>query len=312
MNKKLSEIKIINPREIWKREPDFTDWLAQRSNLDILAKEIGIEMNLVRTEAPAGRFNLDILAEDIGDKNRLIAIENMLNMSNHTHVGQLLTYGSTLDTKVLVLVVTDICDEHEQVFKWLNEITRPEYSFFIVKFELIQIDNSNPAPNFEILVQPNEWARTLKNYNDNKEPTEHKLLQLEFWEAFKKYLNENNLYLRIQHPRPVPYRDIRIGCSDAHILLRINIPDNQLSCSLYIKNNKDLVEYLKQQQVSITKELGQSFIWVDCNVHSRAEISKQNIGDFNPFDVANFQWLFDKSTLFEKVFIKYIDAFNAE
>ena len=56
----LGRIKKVDLREIWKREPqDFSQWLAD--NLSYLSEELGMEIEIIRTEAPIGRYSTDIL-----------------------------------------------------------------------------------------------------------------------------------------------------------------------------------------------------------------------------------------------------------
>lgn len=63
-------------REVFGHEAtDFTKWLAQQENLDLLSEEIGIDIKLIQTEANVGKFNVDILAEE-ESSGRKIIIEN--------------------------------------------------------------------------------------------------------------------------------------------------------------------------------------------------------------------------------------------
>lgn len=61
MERKLSRIKEIkNLREIWANEAtDFTNWLAQEENLNLLSETIGVDLDLVKTEADVGRYSVD-------------------------------------------------------------------------------------------------------------------------------------------------------------------------------------------------------------------------------------------------------------
>ena len=60
---KLTKVKDL--RKIWNNEArDFTPWLAQEENLEILSNEIGLDIELIETEAKIGSFNTDILAKD--------------------------------------------------------------------------------------------------------------------------------------------------------------------------------------------------------------------------------------------------------
>ena len=51
MKKSLSKLEKINLRDIWPHEAlDFTKWLAEEENLDLLSNEIGISLKLIGTE----------------------------------------------------------------------------------------------------------------------------------------------------------------------------------------------------------------------------------------------------------------------
>ncbi len=56
--KKLARLEKIDLREIWKHEAlDFTQWLAQKENIDLLCDELGINIENIKTEAAAGRYS---------------------------------------------------------------------------------------------------------------------------------------------------------------------------------------------------------------------------------------------------------------
>lgn len=80
----------MDPRGVWFSEPgDFTPWLA--GSLDVLFEQLGIDVDEiadVQTEVPVGPFKLDVLV--VTTTGRRIAIENQLETSDHTHLGQLL------------------------------------------------------------------------------------------------------------------------------------------------------------------------------------------------------------------------------
>ena len=106
-----------------------------------------------------GDFSVDLYGKDIGTENGVI-IENQLAPTDHTHMGQLLTYGAGLDAKVIIWISPSFRDEHRQAIEWLNLHTEG-LSFFGVELELLQIDDSLPAPHFKVVVQPNEWQEQL-------------------------------------------------------------------------------------------------------------------------------------------------------
>jgi len=72
----LGRLESVDLREYFRNEAsDFTPWLAEPHNIDLLADEIGIGIQNVQTEASVGRFNVDILAEE-ENTGRKIIIEN--------------------------------------------------------------------------------------------------------------------------------------------------------------------------------------------------------------------------------------------
>jgi hypothetical protein len=53
-------------------------------------------------------------------------------------------------------------EEHVAVLERLNDNTVQGVGFFGVELELLRIDDSRPAPNFRVLVQPNEWVKSVR------------------------------------------------------------------------------------------------------------------------------------------------------
>ena len=102
MKKNLAKLKKVNLRDVWGREAsDFTNWLAQQENLDLLSEEIGVDIKPLKTEANVGPFKVDILAEE-ESSGRKIIIENQLEDTNHDHLGKIITYASGYDAEIII------------------------------------------------------------------------------------------------------------------------------------------------------------------------------------------------------------------
>ena len=79
---KLGKLNRVALREYWKHEAlDFTRWLSEPDNIELLSDEIGIGIQVTQTEASVGRFNVDILAEE-ENTGRTIIIENQLEATD--------------------------------------------------------------------------------------------------------------------------------------------------------------------------------------------------------------------------------------
>lgn len=97
---KLTKVKDL--RKIWNNEArDFTPWLAQEENLEILSNEIGLDIELIETEAKIGSFNTDILAKDTYSDD-IIIIENQLEQTDHDHLGKIITYASGHNANTII------------------------------------------------------------------------------------------------------------------------------------------------------------------------------------------------------------------
>ncbi len=102
----LGKLEKIDLRDIWKHEAnDFTKWLSEPENISLLSDEIGIDIQIISTEASVGNFSADILAEDPNTGEKII-IENQLEITNHDHLGKLITYASGVEANYIIGICT--------------------------------------------------------------------------------------------------------------------------------------------------------------------------------------------------------------
>jgi len=307
---RLGKLHQVNLRDYWKHEAlDFTNWLAKEENLNLLSEEIGIDIVLKETEASVGKFNVDILAVE-DNTDRLIVIENQLEQTDHDHLGKIITYASGFDAEIIVWIVKDVRDEHKQAIDWLNEHTTDKINFFAIKMELWQIDNSAPAPKFQIISSPNNWAKALKSTASRPtRETKLSLLQLEFWSEFKKFLEESRSSLKTRKPYAQHWYDMSIGSSKAHLSLTIVSQKNLMTTGIYIPDNKELFYNLEANKEQIEDELGMHFEWMalEGKKASRIILTKESTDIFEIERWGEyFEWLKSHSESIQKVFKKYI------
>ncbi len=176
MTQQIGHLETVEPRKLFPNEAgDFTTWLEE--HIEVLGDRLGLTLSNAEREQAVGTFSVDLRAED-GD-GRLVVIENQLERTDHTHLGQVLTYLVNLEAKIAIWVSPDPRPEHVRVVQWLNEITPADVTFYLVRVEAVRIGDSLPAPLFIPLVAPSEESRSVGSRK--KELTQQPVLWHEFW-----------------------------------------------------------------------------------------------------------------------------------
>jgi len=305
---KLGRLNRVDLREYWKHEAlDFTRWLSEPENIEILSDEVGIGIQVTQTEASVGRFNVDILAEE-ENTGRKIIVENQLEMTNHGHLGQLITYAAGLEAEFVVWIVRDVREEHRQAVDWLNEHTDEQINFFLVQIELWQIESSPPAPKFNVISRPNEWKRAVRKSAQDGDLTDTKTKQLEFWQQLKEFAATNQPGLKLRTPRPQHWFDVAIGRSDCHISLVVDSRENKVRCELYIPDSKELYQAFLSCRSEIENELDlmEPLEWQELPGKKASRIRALHsfrFADTTTWEEA-FVWLTETTSRFKRVFAK--------
>ena len=253
----LGRLKQVELRDIWENEAQhFTPWLATEENLSILADTLHMDLELEARETNVGQFRADILCRNAGGGSWVL-IENQFNRTDHSHLGQLLTYAAGLHAVTICWIAEKFTEEHRATLDWLNEITDERFQFFGLEIELWQIGNSLPAPKFNVVSQPNDWSRSVAEIaRDNMTPT--KLLQRDFWSALRKRLEEKQSSVRSMKPQPQGWMPFSIGRSDFSLVASLQSKEKWISVYLSLMGPNATAHFwlLERQREEIEKELG--------------------------------------------------------
>lgn len=297
----LGKLEKIELREVWKHEAlDFTRWLAKKENIAILSKEIGIDIEVIETEMSVGRYNVDIYARDI-ESNKRIVIENQLENTNHDHLGKMLVYAAGLDADIAIWVVKDVNEEHRQAIEWLNDNSFEKINIFLVKVELWQIDNSPIAPKFQVICEPNNWAKVLKQQSKDN-ITDLELRQMEYWQGFVDYAKSKDKTYISQRPSIYNWYVIRIGSTDYKIKLVHSVNSDIMRCQLEIFNDS-IYKKLEQYRTEIDNKIN-GLEWEYLEDRKVNRISCNNSSKDN---ASSYVWLLDMVDRFKEVFLDYLN-----
>ena len=265
---KLSTITPVELRDCWQSESsDFTPWLAKEENMKLLAEAINIdELEVIAQEEYVGPYRADILCKEPGTE-KFVLIENQLEKTDHTHLGQIMTYAAGLDAVTIIWIAQRFTEEHRAAIDWLNNITDKEFNFYGIEIKLIKIDDSCAAPVFNVIAKPNDSSKSARSASSQKsidDKTDTEKFRYEFWLSFIEYMNDNPSKLfRPQRASDNHWMNIAIGTSKAGICLLINQRDNKITTQLYINNDieKKLVDALLVYKEKATSEICQNLDW---------------------------------------------------
>ncbi len=315
MNDALGRLERVDLRKIWPDEAqDFTPWLAKKENLALLDETLGLELELEETEQSVGAFSADIVCRDAASES-LVLIENQIEPTNHTHLGQTLTYAAGLDAVTIIWIASKFRDEHRAMLDWLNEKTEAQLSFFALEIELWRIGNSAPAPKFNIVARPNDWtARMSRSVRQDSSPV--KLQYERFWEALSVQMLSSNRPPKPQSPRPQNWTDFGIGRTDFVLRASRSHQKGQLQVVLCMKgpNSRAHFKLLEEQRATLESAIGSSIDWTERPPGKECilALSKTGVDPTDENDWADqVNWTRDTIHRFYDVFYPIIEKLDA-
>lgn len=314
----LGRLVKVDLRETWESESGgFTPWLAKEENLKLLGEAVGIELELEAQEKDVGQFRADILCKDTANDNWVL-IENQLERTDHSHLGQLLTYAAGLNAVTIIWIAQRFTDEHRATLDWLNERTDDKINLFGLEIELWRIGESPVAPKFNIISQPNNWSQSVQQAAAGVEAlSEHKQLQLRFWTAFREYMEAEGSAVRCQKPLPQSWTTHALGRSGIVLssivsmwnsVTKTKVPEIRAELSLIGVNAKEEFAALAQRREEIEAALGFPLTWhnlddkVSCRLYTRRDADFLN----EALWPEQFKWLKTRLEVMRKVFAPII------
>lgn len=319
--KKLGRLERIDDLRgaVWSTEDrHFTPWLAQDENISLLGDAIGISLEVEAQEQAVGPFRADILCRDIADDSWVL-IENQLERTDHTHLGQLMTYASGLKAVTIVWIAKKFTEEHRSSLDWLNEITDDSFNFFGLEIELWKIGESSIAPKFNIISKPNDWSRSVVAASKSTHLTEDKLTQRDYWLSFIEYLAKKNSDFKTTKAQPNNWINIALsGKSGIHlcaIASMFNTETNSWSggenrAELYITgaSPKSYFNQLYEKKDEIEAVVGNECVWQNIEEKKSCKVYLVNaaqVRDRADWDNQH-KWLLEKLELLAKGFGPYL------
>ncbi|WP_205408033.1 DUF4268 domain-containing protein [Alterileibacterium massiliense] len=226
----------------------------------MLSDEIGLTLTDISNEVFVGSYHCDLVAKDETTGIKAI-IENQMEVTNHDHLGKIITYASGLDANIVIWIVKEAREEHKSAIEWLNNKTIKDISFFLVEIRAYKIGDSLPAPKFVIIEKPNDFVKTANLSTDSGELSKAQSERLNFWNIFNETLISRNKPFNVRKATTDHWYDVALGTSEAHISITLVNKTNSIGIEVYINDNKKLFDKLFLESEEIESKLGFSMDW---------------------------------------------------
>ena len=302
---KLGTRKKVELREIWPNEAaDFTPWLEE--NIAELGGALGMDLEVQAREAPVGAYQLDLLASD--GSGRTVIIENQLGSTDHSHLGQLLTYMAGFDANVIVWIAKRFRDEHAEALGLLNRRTGEDTEFFGIEVELWSIDKSRPAVNFNLITVPNEWGKK-PDTTPLSPVSERNERYRDFFQGLIDTLREEHRFTNARKAQPGNWYSFSAGHGKVKYGANFAM-GGRARIELYIDSvdsdwNKTLFDHLLERRTDIESELAATLEWerLDDRKASRIAVARPGSIDDDDDTLKEIQdWMVERLLKFKEVF----------
>lgn len=291
---KLGKLEEIDIRTVWSHEQyDFSKWLSEEENIRELGDTLNLSLTDVETEKFVGNYRCDIICKD-EITGKMVLIENQIEATNHDHLGKIITYASGLDASVVVWIVSTARDEHASAIEWLNKHTDDDLSFCLLEVHAYKIGGSEPAPQFKIIEQPNDFSKNVKAISKTNGMSEREKKILEFWTLFNDVLEARGKPFNKRKASTDHWYSVAMGSSECHISIDLVNKEHKIRVSVWIDDNKELFDIFFEHKEDITKTLGFDLSWQRLEKRKASCIATYIYGlDFN--NTENYPELINKA-----------------
>ncbi len=316
----VGRLRKVPLREVWSHEAtEFTPWLVQ--NPDLLGEALGLDIEFTRSEQQVGPYSVDIIGKDLTHDSVLI-VENQLEKTNHTHLGQLITYAANTDAVTVVWIAKEFTDEHRQAVDYLNNLAGDSGSarFYALHISAVQIDDSSPAPLLEVVARPNDTHMTMSNVvRDAVEPTARAALYRELWRQYLDVLHARHPnWTNVRAPQGTNWLNVNSVRGWGSIVLVID-KARMPRVKFYIsgkENNENigLFQYLLNQREEIEARFGSVLVWDDQERLVSRQIMSYRDKEIDINNVESYaeliEWMMGEHEKFRNIIVPLVDNYS--
>lgn len=258
----VASLEEVPLREVWRDEArDFTPWLA--AHPDHLGRKLQMDLELEGAEVAIGSFSADVVLRDANTGQRVV-VENLLETTDHDHLGKLITYAAALEAHWAVLVAKKFRPEHRSALIWLNSISDEGSGFFGIEVHAVRIGDSPAAVQLDVVVEPDDFSRRARA--GTKTMTETQALYTDWWAAFLPALHESHPgWSAVQTPSHANWMNFPSGRGGVRYGLSFAFPigasNYSLRAEVYIDDGESVYPALATQRSIIEDACDLALQW---------------------------------------------------
>ena len=255
----LEKAESVPVNKAWESEADFSKWLHEHP--EVLGDAMGCDLQWFGREISVGRFRADLVAEMNG--YRLAAVEVQLDDSDHSHLGQSMTYAAGLEAQALIWIAPLFRNEHLLAIERLNIGMGQNLFAFAVRIK-VEKTGSALVPKFEMLASPDRWFGPSGEKVDYRERR-----GLGFFERVREEIGDNRIDVgpSTDHSFAAFAPSTAEGDGVAYTMV-FHGEDSTKGTSVHLwiqtgssSRNRAIFERLQRDQSEIHKEVGHVLTW---------------------------------------------------
>ncbi len=121
----------------------------------------------------------------------------------------------------------------------------------MIEIHAYKIGDSDPAPMFKIIEQPNDFVKNVKALAEKGELNERQKHILDFWTKFNDVIDERGKPFNKHKPSTDHWYTVAVGSSKCHISIDLVNKDHKIRVGLWIDDSKDMFDYFFENKDTI-------------------------------------------------------------
>ena len=188
-----------------------------------------------------------------------------------------------MEAVTIIWIAKAFTEEHQAALNWLNEINDQSVRFFGIELEAYKIGDSLPAPEFNIVVRPDSWIKTPKQSASSQKLTDIELLQLEYWQELKSFMEANHSIVQLLGTPPKSWFNVAKDKGRYFLSVNVNSQDSSLNIWLNIigENSKEDFDKLCENAYKDSLiEVNQDLKWYKIRAKIGCTVTLKAYADF--------------------------------